>query len=109
MARDPLTPGNQRLAREAASGGPPDKRGANFHVGCAVMTPDDIDQAILAQCREQWLKVARVLAFTVNALENSITDEAAADRLATLVAAGRLEARGDIAKWRHSEVRLAPT
>jgi hypothetical protein len=75
----------------------------------AVMIPDDIDQAILAQCREQWQKVAKVLATTVNALEDSITHEAAGERLATLVEAGRLEAQGDIAKWRHSEVRLPQT
>ena len=70
------------------------------------MSPDEIDQVILAHCREQWLKVARVIGDTVNALDVPTTPEAIADRLATLIKVGRLEAQGNIANWRYSEVRL---
>jgi len=66
-------------------------------------------EAILANCRTNWLKVARVVwsAHRDLALPD---DEASLDLVAvgvtTLVRAGELEAIGDLSDWRHSEVRL---
>ena len=38
----------------------------------------------------------------------TLESEKAGERIAALVAAGKLEGAGDISNWRFSEVRLAP-
>jgi Protein of unknown function len=68
-----------------------------------------LDEAILSQTSTNWLKVARVIAKSAEALGNE-SDEtygALEERIVELVAAGKLEAQGDLSNWRHSEVRLA--
>jgi hypothetical protein len=70
------------------------------------MSPDEIDRAILAHCREQWLKVARVIGDTHQGLGVPTDPESIAHRIEALVKAGKLESQGDLARWRFSEVRL---
>lgn len=70
------------------------------------MTERQIDRAILdllANGRER--KVAFVVAVLARARDSddSVRVEAA---IRDLIAAGKVEARGDISEWRHSEIRL---
>ena len=68
-----------------------------------------IRNAILRNCRADWLKVARVISFAHRELKLP-NDDASYDlveqALADLVDSHELEAQGDITDWRHSEVRL---
>lgn len=67
-----------------------------------------IDDAILASASARWLKVARVVISTADALSNRYPDLSHvfyAERLARLVQEGRLESQGNIAYMRFSEVR----
>jgi len=72
------------------------------------MSPELVDEAILAHCRPRSLKVARIISDTAKALGSS--GEAAfyfiADRIKALVEAERLEGAGDLDRWGYSEVRL---
>ena len=70
----------------------------------------EIDGFILAAVRPQWLKVARIIADVLKDCErNDVAsrDDTIAVRIQALVAGGRLEAQGDLKRWRYSEVRLA--
>ena len=75
------------------------------------MSPELVDEAILASCVPNFRKVARVISDTATALGS--TGEAAfhfiADRIKALVAAGRLEGAGDLDGWGSSEIRLPDT
>jgi len=69
----------------------------------------DIDRTLLSFCGERWLKVARIIANTKISFENrkiKLSNDAIDARMRALVGKGRLEAKGNIRKWRHSEVRL---
>jgi hypothetical protein len=72
------------------------------------MSPELVDEAILAHCRPRSLKVARVISDTAQALGSS--GEAAfyfiADRIKALVEVETLEGAGDLDRWGYSEVRL---
>ena len=71
-----------------------------------------ISEAILGNCRPTWLKVARVIAFEHRDLglpDDEATHDSVALELTKLVETGRLEAIGDLADWRNSEVRLTPS
>jgi hypothetical protein len=89
------------------------------------MSPDLIDQTILASCKPQFLKVARVIIDVSKALNVPIPMERLlvdvpetfkappgtevdfiADRIKALVEAGRLESAGNLDRWRYSEIRL---
>jgi uncharacterized protein DUF3658 len=70
-----------------------------------TMSPDEIDRVILERCRDNWLKVARVIVDTREAL-GVPTDLEIAHRIEMLVKAGKLESQGNLARWRFSEVRL---
>jgi hypothetical protein len=68
----------------------------------------ELDKQILAQTRADWQKLAKVVALVSNERGTS-TDEAyqeVADRIRRLVDVGLIDARGDLAEWRRSEVRL---
>ena len=68
-----------------------------------------IDAAILANCSNDWLKVARVMAFTEKALNNrypALSYVFYAQRLIHLAEEGRLEPQGDLQYMRFSEVRI---
>jgi DUF1680 family protein len=72
------------------------------------MSPELVDEAILAHCIPQFRKVARVISDAAKALGSS--GDAAlyfiADRIKALVAAESLEGAGYLDGWGSSEVRL---
>jgi hypothetical protein len=75
------------------------------------MLETELDQVILSFCSERWQKVAKIIGNTLKALEpRDISINGAAEkvdeRMAALVGSGRLEAQGNIKRWRYSEVRL---
>ena len=88
------------------------------------MSPELVDQTILACCKPQFLKVARIIVDVATALkvpkpltERLYIDEAPekpmgtevdfiADRIKALVKGGTLEAAGNLDRWRFSEIRL---
>jgi hypothetical protein len=88
------------------------------------MSPELVDQTILACCKPQFLKVARIIVdvttalkvpkplderlFIDEALENPMGTEVEfiADRIKVLVRAGTLESAGNLDRWRFSEIRL---
>lgn len=79
------------------------------------MTPaSDIDRLLLSFCETRWLKVARIIGETYDALEargfkifRGIAKLMDA-RMAILVRSGKVEAKGNIKRWGNSEVRLPP-
>jgi Protein of unknown function len=87
------------------------------------MSPELIDEAILACCKPQFLKVLRVIGDVAKALNTGVNvlsygPEGAprgvnpkldliTDRIKTLVKAKRLEAAGNLDRWGYSEIRLA--
>jgi len=72
----------------------------------------DLDQLLLSFCDRRWLKVARIAGKTLDAIEKRGTkiDGTLAGqidaRMAALVESRQLEAKGNIKRWRYSEVRL---
>lgn len=69
----------------------------------------DIDNAILAVVREQWRKVAFIIATVVHARNDQAVEDdynLVAARIVALVEQGRLESQGDLSNLRYSEVRL---
>ncbi len=76
------------------------------------LTPGQVSQVdteLLANCATQWRKVARVVGTTMlqfNGRFRGIPDVFFAKRVALLVAAGKLEAQGNLKRMRFSEVRL---
>jgi hypothetical protein len=77
-----------------------------------MISAKEIDQLLLAFCDTRWRKIARVIGASMDILMGcrirpSGTLAKIIDmRMAALVRSGRLEAEGDIRKWRYSEVRL---
>jgi hypothetical protein len=76
-----------------------------------MLPAPELDQLILSFCNEHWQKVAKIIGNTYKALEQrGISINGAAEkvdeRMAALVGSGRLEAQGNIKRWRYSEVRL---
>jgi uncharacterized protein DUF3658 len=74
------------------------------------MSPDQIDQAILAHCKPPFLKVARVIGNVAAALKAPIKADKdfifIVDRIKALARAGKLESAGDV-DWRtFGEIRL---
>lgn len=68
-----------------------------------------IDAAILANSSEGWLKVARVVSSTADALRNRFPDLSYvfyAQRLRWLVKKGHLKSQGNLAYMRFSEIRI---
>jgi hypothetical protein len=79
----------------------------------AALTPDQldaIDRELLRASDVQWRKVARVVGTVMttdwSGKPERIADIFYAQRVARLVRLGRLEAQGDLARMRFSEVRL---
>jgi hypothetical protein len=89
------------------------------------MSPELVDQTILACSKPQFLKVARIIVDAATALkvpvrmvERLFIDETLekpmgtevdfiADRIKALVKAGKLESAGNLDRWRFSEIRLS--
>jgi hypothetical protein len=69
-----------------------------------------IDRALLSECATSWRKVARVVGTTMISLDAKIQDVPDgyyAQRVASLVASGKLVSQGNLEHMRFSEVRLA--
>src|SRR5262249_6978574 len=76
-----------------------------------LLTPADIeriDRTLLSHASLEYRKVARVIGWTMMELykEIKVPDGFYTQRLKVLVAAGLLEADGDLNRMRYSEVRL---
>ena len=70
---------------------------------------DDIDGLILSFAREQWRKVAMVIAEVLCVCHRSgvdISDHMIANCISALAESGKLQAQGKLSMWRHSEVKL---
>ena len=75
----------------------------------ASMSQDDrIDAIVLSRAQPNWRKVAMIISKVTRRAGRDDEDiaNAVAARIVALVAAGRLEAQGDLSEWRFSEVRL---
>ena len=69
----------------------------------------EIDSVLFSVMRWQWRKMALVVGMAFGRCKElglPINDEALAARIQVLVESDRLDAQGDLRKWRHSEVRL---
>ena len=67
----------------------------------------DLDRLILAAARTQWSKVAMIIGRVwLECGRDAVTDVAIAARIRDLVEDGKLQAQGNLARWRHSEVKL---
>lgn len=64
------------------------------------------DDLIFSEARESWLKVARIIGRVSDRVPNGPHFEEVAARIQALVDQGKLEAKGDLSRWRYSEVRL---
>lgn len=77
-----------------------------------MIPASDLDQLLLSFSDRQWRKVARIIGKTLDALEQrgvQLDGTIAAQidaRMAMLVGNRQLEAKGDIRRWRYSEIRL---
>ena len=80
-----------------------------------MVSESELDALLLSFCVQRFLKVARIASQTLEALEDrgitptSDLEDQIDARLAALVHGGKLEAKGDIKRWRYSEVRLPGT
>ena len=78
-----------------------------------MIPASDIDRLLLSCCDAHWRKVARIIGQTYGSLEErgiAISGGIAKlmdARMAVLVRSGKLEAKGNIKRWRYGEVRLA--
>jgi Protein of unknown function len=66
-----------------------------------------LDVLILSLARERWLKVARIIGQVSERTGEKTKPDATAMRIRALVDNGKLEVKGDLSRWRYSEVRLA--
>jgi hypothetical protein len=72
------------------------------------MSPDLVDQAILACCKPRFLKVARILTDVAVALKEprDVDYHFIVRRIKALVKAEKLESQGNLDRWGFSEIRL---
>jgi uncharacterized protein DUF6968/uncharacterized protein DUF3658 len=72
-------------------------------------TQFSIDRMVQQVAKPNWLKVARIVADVLSECERhqmDVSGDSVADSIRFLVEQGKLEAQGDLAQWRFSEVRL---
>lgn len=74
------------------------------------MNASEIDAAVLNVVQPSWRKVAMIIVKAAEKLGTGLPDgedgyNLIAARIEALVTDGRLEAQGDVTRWRHSEVR----
>ena len=77
----------------------------------ASVSAQDVDVLIFSVLTRNWQKTAMVVARAHRRREGitlSVSSEVLAARIQALVDEERLEHRGNLAIWRHSEVRLKP-
>jgi hypothetical protein len=75
----------------------------------SVPSDDQVDALILSFVQVQWRKVAMIIAKVVGACGGRGNDAELhhiAERIRALVEDRKLDAQGDLSRWRHSEVRL---
>ena len=68
----------------------------------------DLNECILSHVHHEWRKVAMVLGSALNECRSKgieVSNEALEGSLRKLIERGRIEAQGDVSKWRFSEVR----
>lgn len=76
----------------------------------AAAAADPLDSVILHAAGPDWLKVAVFIARVVDAAkaaDHEATGQQIAARIYALVDAGKLEAKGNVRRWRAGEVRRA--
>jgi Protein of unknown function len=66
---------------------------------------DTWDAMILSAASDRWQKVARIIAVVSDRVADGPHFDAVAEHVHALVDEGKLEAKGDIPRWRYSEVR----
>ncbi len=74
------------------------------------ITDETIDQAILSVASGEWVKTALLISkvFETEALSGAeIKGQVIAERLYILVDGGKIEVKGNMRRWRDSEVKLA--
>lgn len=103
---------SMNLPDERAPDGPMD---AEQQARADALTPaqvEAIDRELLRASDLQWRKVARVVGTVMfgdwPGKPDGLADVFYAQRVAGLVRAGKLQAQGDLARMRFSEVRLTP-
>ena len=70
--------------------------------------PTDLDRLILSCAKPEWQRVTMLIAATVDATKAQsidITAQTIAGRIYALTEAKELEAKGNIRRWRTSEIR----
>jgi hypothetical protein len=73
------------------------------------ISDQELDRLIMSLTPASWQKVAMILAKSLGRLESDrmrVSAERLAARIEFLVPAGRLEAQGNLSRWRYSEIRL---
>lgn len=73
----------------------------------SLLTDDELDAILLAEVKERRQKVAMVIAKAMRPYRGW-DEERVGQRIIALVEAGKVEAFGDVRKWRFSEIRLPP-
>ncbi len=66
---------------------------------------DMFDALILSTANERWQKVAKIIGQVSDRVGDGPHFDAIAARIRALVDEGKLEAKGDVSRWRYSEVR----
>lgn len=67
---------------------------------------DPLDALILSCASERWQKVAKIIAVASERAGDGTNFDTTAARIRALVDDGKLQAEGDLSRWRYSEVRL---
>jgi hypothetical protein len=66
-----------------------------------------MDTLILSLTTDRWQKVARIIALVLDRAPDGTDFEMMAGRIRVLVEEGKLQAKGDLTRWTHSEIRRA--
>jgi hypothetical protein len=66
-----------------------------------------LDAAILSFAGERWQKVAKIIYLASDGAADGTDFDAIEARIRALVDDGKLEAKGDLSRWRFSEIRRA--
>jgi hypothetical protein len=66
---------------------------------------ESLDARILADANGRWRKVARIISIVSDPAADGKDFAVIEARIRALVNDGKLEAKGDLSHWRHSEVR----
>ena len=70
---------------------------------------ETLDALILLLASERWQKVAKIITVVSDRAGEGTKFDAIEARIRALVDDGKLQAKGDISRWRYSEVRRVPS